>query len=73
MVFTSSSVTGARQREQTAIKEKTPAEFRMIEAADKNTDAESDRIPPTMGSDLAMIVRADFTANASALPPTRLT
>ena len=68
MVFTRSSVTGARQSAQTAIREKTPAEFRMIAAADKNTDAESDKIPPTMGSDLAMTVRADFTASASALP-----
>ena len=40
----------------------------MTEAADRTTDAASDKIPPTTGKEEEMTVFAVFTAAASVLP-----
>ena len=66
--FTDSRAKGPAHSAHTATRQKTPAEFLMMEAAERTTDAASAMIPPTPGRDEEMTVLAVFTAVASVLP-----
>ena len=67
-IFTERIAKGPEQSAQMAIRQKTPAEFLIMPAAERIAEAESERIPPTTGSAVLITVFAAFTAAASALP-----